>query len=308
MEHPRTTAKDFFLWSGAMLALFGSIYTFIALFFDYINYVFPDPLQYYDLNPYNNGISSEMAALIVLFPVFLGLIYFIRRDIRTDATRKEVWVRRWALMFTLFVAGAAVTIDLIILLTTFLNGEELTARFLLKVLIVLLVAAASFMHFIADLWGYWDQYPKRAQSVAWSTGALMFLTILSGFVILGTPAQARLARFDEQKVSDLQNIQSMVTSFWEAKQRLPENLTAAADPLMGETVPVDPQTGTGYRYMVTGKTSFQLCATFNRTGGAQYTSPAGSGWQHGAGDVCFSRTIDPELYPPTVQRAPSVLN
>src|SRR6185437_16000608 len=143
MDKPKTTPKDFFLWAGAMLALYVSVVSFISLLFNYLNYAFPDLLSYYPADPYQSGISYEMASLITLFPIFLVLFWLIHRDIKRDATRTQIWVRRWALMLTLFIAGATIAVDLIVLLTAFFNGEEITTRFVLKVLIVLLVAAAG---------------------------------------------------------------------------------------------------------------------------------------------------------------------
>src|SRR3569832_1115032 len=61
----------FFLWAGAMLFLYISIVAFITLLFGYIDYVFPNSLNYYPSNPYDNGISYQMAMLIVLVPLFL---------------------------------------------------------------------------------------------------------------------------------------------------------------------------------------------------------------------------------------------
>lgn len=321
MDKPKTTAKDFFLWAGAMVAFYWSVIAFIFLIFDYINYTFPNPLTYYPADPYQGGISYEMASIIVFLPIYLLVMRFIRRDIAQDASRGEIWVRRWLLILTLFIAGITIAIDLIMLLTTFLNGEALTAAFVLKVLVVFLVAAGVFMHFIADLRGYWTTYPLRKRYVVIGVAVLAVVSIASGFFIVGTPAQARLARFDEQKVNDLQNIQSQVVYYWQAKQKLPAAIADLNNPLLYGPLPVDAQTGESYVYKATGTLSFQLCATFNvasrglpaQAGNQNIYSetralapmPAGvkdmpmqDNWQHGAGKVCFDRTIDPSFYPP----------
>ncbi|MHB0865828.1 MAG: DUF5671 domain-containing protein [Minisyncoccota bacterium] len=312
MDKPKITPKDFFLWAGAMVAFYWSVLAFIFLVFDYINYALPNALAYYPIDPYQSGISYEMASLIVLFPLYLLLMRFIRKDIVRDPSRKDVWVRRWALLLTLFVAGVAIAIDLITLLTTFLNGESLTAAFLLKVLIVFLVASAAFMHFIADLRGYWEAFPRRRRFIGTGVAILGLVTIVSGFFIVGTPAEARLARFDAQKVNDLQTIQSQVVQYWQAKQKLPATLGDLNNPLSYGPLPTDAQTGEPYVYEATGRLSFKLCATFNaqsRTIQGAYTEPvpvapmggkvmAQDNWQHGSGQVCFDRTIDPSFYPP----------
>lgn len=316
MNTPRTTAKDFFLWAGAMVSFYWSVIAFIYLVFNYINYALPNALSYYPADPYQSGISYQMASVIVLFPLYLFLMKLIHGDIARDASKRDIWVRRWAVILTLFVAGIAIAVDLITLLTTFLNGEALTTAFLLKVLVIFLVAAGVFMHFIADLKGYWDAYPARRRYVGIGVGILALLTIGAGFLIVGTPGQARLARFDSAKVQDLQNIQSQVVYYWQAKRVLPATLADLTNSLSYGPVPSDPQTGGSYGYQATGALSFKLCANFNAASRGTQPSqsapavPAGLGgkagmpadnWQHGSGEVCFTRTIDPSFYPPIKQ-------
>lgn len=313
MDKPKITAKDFFLWAGSIVAFYWSVIAFIFLIFDYIDYAFPNVLDY-PTDPYQSGISFEMASIVILLPLYMVIARLIRQDAVRDPSRREVWIRRWALILTLFVAGVAIAGDLITLLTTFLNGEELTTAFLLKVLVILLVAAGVFMHFIADLKGYWDAFPLRRRSVGIGAGVLAVVTIIAGFFIVGSPAQARLARFDTEKVRDLQTIQSQVMIYYQAKQKLPVALADINTSLSDRPLPNDQQTGQPYEYQATGMFSFKLCATFNaQSRGDQnvYTetraampTPVGGkagapdNWQHASGNVCFARTIDPSLYPP----------
>ena len=306
-----------------MVAFYWSVVAYIFLVFDYINYAFPNPLNYYPTDPYQSGISFEMASIIILMPLSLILLRIIRNNIVRDPSRKEIWVRRWALIMTLFVAGATITVDLIVLLTTFLNGEDLTTSFLLKVLVLFIVAGAVFLHFIADFREYWDKFPSRRRMVSIGSAIIALATVIAGFFIIGTPVQARLMRFDEQKVSDLQTIQTQVMSYYQAKQKLPAALTDINTSLSYSPLPVDPQTGKQYMYQATGALSFSLCATFNAKSrdvqmiqngpNVPYAQPAGTSvpadiinmrgvaqnnWQHGSGSVCFDRTVDPSYYPP----------
>lgn len=290
-----------------MVALYMGVFSFVGLLFEYINHTFKDSaLQYYSYDPYGGAISYFMASLIVLAPVTLILMRVIRNGIAADHSRAEVWVRRWALFLTLFIAGFTIVVDLIVLLTTFLNGEELTARFLLKVLVVLLVAAAGFMHFWADLRGYWEKNPHYARTITWGVAALVVVTILAGFVIVGTPQTQRQYRVDDQRVQDLQSLQSQIIYFYQQKERLPQTLAELNDPLSYYSVPVDPETDGSYGYRATGPLSFELCATFNLQNRESMGDRASMGhypgmsenWQHGEGEICYARTIDPELYPP----------
>lgn len=314
MDKPKTTPKDFFLWAGAIVAFYWTVIAYTFLVFDYINYTFPNALSYYPADPYQSGISGEMASVIVLLPVYLLLMYLVRRGSDVDPSRKEIWVRRWSIILTLFLAGVAMVADLITLLTTFLSGEELTIAFLLKVLVVILVATGVFLHFFADLKNYWDVHSSRRYMVRIGVAVLAIVTIGSGFFIVGTPTEARLARFDTQKVNDLQNIQSQITTYYQAKQKLPGAIADLNNSLNYGPMPVDPQSGEQYVYQLGEGLSFKLCATFNAENRVNYaqsapTVPVGikemtqDNWQHGAGEVCFDRTIDPAFYPPFTKTA-----
>lgn len=311
METPsKVTPKDFFLWLGIVVSLYGSIVAFITLLFEYINRAFPDALAGY-ADPYAEGVRFGMAALIVLVPLTLGLLWVVRKTIAEDAGKATIWVRRWALVLTLFIAGATIVIDLITLITTFLGGE-ITTRFLLKVLVILLVAGTVFMHFLAELKGYWLQNLTKARYVGIAVAVLTLLTIGSGFLIVGTPEDMRLQKFDAQRTNDLQSLQWRIIEHFQQKRVLPESIAELADPISGFVVPSDPQTKASYTYEKTDTLSFKLCANFSRpsvdtTGQGSYgrdmavSYPVDGGldqnWAHGEGEACFVRTIDPEKYP-----------
>ena len=95
-------------------------------------------------------------------------------------------------------------------------------------------------------------------------------------------------------------------NYWQQKGSLPENLESLKDPISGYSLPLDPESKAPYEYKKTGAMSFELCAEFNKESTKDsmsrmaYIEPVGKtpeNWQHSAGRNCFSRTIDPELYP-----------
>lgn len=310
----KTTPRDFFLWVGAVIALYGSVIAFISLLFEYINRLFPDALAGY-ADPYGGSVRFAMATLIVLVPTMVVLLRIIRTSIISDPSKAGIWVRRWALVLTIFIAGATVVIDLITLINTFLGGE-ISTRFLLKVLVVLVIALGFTFYFLKDLRGYWIEHPKQGNLAGIGVALIAVIAIIAGFFIIGSPTDVRMLRYDEQKTSDLQNLQYQIVNYWQQKQVLPGSLDELADPISGFMMPLDPQTNEPYRYEPTGDTSFTLCATFNREsvdtkGQGVYptigyrdmaVSYPGMGvsdnWKHTAGETCFERTIDPDLYPP----------
>lgn len=311
MEQARSTVtpKDFFLWLGIIIGVYGSVIALLTLLFEYINRTFPDPLAGY-ADPFASSAHVSMATLIVLVPLTTLLVYLVRNTIRKEPGKEFIWVRRWAIMLTLFIAGAVVAVDLITLLTTFLGGE-ITLRFALKVFAVLLVGVGIFLHFLAERWGYWLREEKKARSVAISMIVLNALVVAAGFFVIGTPADMRAQRLDAERVSDLQMLQWELVNYYQQKGALPETLEVLNNPITGFVVPADPVTGASYGYEVKGTKGFKLCASFSRdslnTEGqgsfpardvAYPTRGISDNWNHGTGEVCFERAIDPELFPP----------
>lgn len=143
--------------------------------------------------------------------------------------------------------------------------------------------------------------------------AIVAVAIIGAFFVAGSPMEQRLIRFDNDRVGDLQSIQWQIVNYFEAKGNVPDALSQLQDNIGGFVVPRDPETDQSYRYQKKSNTSFMLCATFNRAGEAEKGTtpyPLEPGmqmeiWNHGAGEVCFDRTIDPELYPVRPQPTPS---
>jgi hypothetical protein len=299
---PRVTAKDFFLWLSAMVFLYGSAVSFIALSWSYIDVWIPDTLGYID--PYNSAIRFAIAALVVLFPVYVVLKRMLHQDLRKNPEKRELWVRRWLIFLTLFFAGITIAIDLVILINTYLQGD-LTQRFALKALAILIVVGGVFAYYLYELKGTWERLKRASEAIGVGVSLLVIIAIVGAFFIVGSPETARLLRIDERKVQDLQTIQWQLVNFWQTKQALPESTLELNDPLSNFTLPVDPETGEAYRYERIHSSSFRLCATFNvpsrelpRGAMTQPMYPGEENWQHGEGEQCFDRTVDPERYPP----------
>ena len=308
---PHTTPKDFALWAGAMIALYLSAGALITLLFSYLDILFPDTLRTYYHDPFSGAISFSMASLIILVPIYIWLTRILTQDIRKNPQKKEIGIRRWLLYITLLISGFVLAGDLIALVNNFLGGE-LSIRFFLKVLVIFAVIGSAFAYYYADLKGYWEKNEAKAKLSGAIVGAVVLVSIISGFVLVGTPTEQRGIRFDTERVNDLQQIQWQVVNYWQSKDELPASLDDLNDPLDSFMVKTtDPETEQSYGYNVIDDTTFELCATFSAPTPdyakqqASLQIPGGireeSNWNHEAGMVCFERTIDPDLYKPRTE-------
>ncbi len=312
----RASAKDFFLHLGAIVALYTVTVSFLNLIFKVINKAFPEVAQ--NIYAWGGGseISMPVATLIVFFPLFIILSYFVYKIYEQNPAKKEINIRKWLIYITLFVAGLLLAGDLVTVLYKFLDGQDLTAAFLLKALSVLLVAGCVFGFYIQDIR---DRVSSKARKM-WAVivGIIIAISIILGFSVLGSPQTQRLIRYDNQKVSDLNEIQWQVISYWQMNGTIPVSLSDIKSSQQYVIIPTDPQSKTTYEYRKMDAMTFELCAEFNKENMAnqnQYgyeVAPVGVGfgkmdviqnnnWNHKAGRQCFSRVIDPIAYPTQVR-------
>ena len=304
----RNLPRNVFLHLFAMVALYWSAISFITLCWQYINYYLPDPVLTRYASSYNLGsIRFAVASLIIIFPLFILASWFLNKIYRAESAVRESKTRKWLIYLTLFVAALVIIGDLIFVINMFLGGE-ITLRFILKALSVLLVAGLVFGYYLDDVR---RQEPSpMAKKFAIAAGVLVLAMVIGSFFIVGSPNKARLMQLDQNKVYDLQNIQSQVVSYYQRKGKLPEKLEELHDPISGYQVPTDTQKGMMYEYNAVDrdKLTFELCATFNLDSkenpqakmpyDSYYAFGENQNWDHATGRVCFKRTIDPQLYPP----------
>lgn len=305
----KMTPKDFFLNLGWFVSLYGSIISFLCLIFGLINYSLVDALNfgYYGYSYELSFIRSSLAWFIIVFPVYLGITLYMKKLFVLTPEKRELRLRKWFIYLTLFLSSITIVIDLIVLLNKFLDGE-ISSRFIWKVIATLLTAVLIFTYYIYQLK---TETSRTASRVFLTLALVIFIGSLTwAFYLIGSPGKERLRRFDEQKVSDLGNIQWQIINYWQSKGTLPTDLNSMFDNLSSYSATTeDPQTHEPYVYNVINnnktKPMFSLCANFNlpsiqSSSDGQYTTkqPArNDNWSHPAGKKCFERTIDIDLYP-----------
>ncbi|MDP3696840.1 MAG: DUF5671 domain-containing protein [Candidatus Taylorbacteria bacterium] len=312
--------RDVFLYLLSIITLIVSAVSLGIVVFQYINVYIPDIVSdpYFSRSSYLGSMRYALATLMIVFPVFVWVSWFLRKDINSFPEKRELKIRRWLLYLTLFVAALVIIGDLVALLRSFLEGE-LSQRFIFKVLTILFIAGSVLIHYLSELKDR-DKEFKWIRVFDWTVAALVGASIIAGFFIAGSPQNQRLVRLDERRVSDLQTIQWQLINYWQRKESLPANLNDLTDPISGFIVPRDPETGGSYEYNISDDLSFELCVVFSTSAVdgaspemrlakpvpamAPDTAPYPVGgdhynvWWHDAGRVCFERTIDPDLYPP----------
>ncbi len=331
VDKSKMSVSFFFLSLSLSITLITSVVSFLNLIFDTLDKRFPDVLNatyQYGYSTYEyESVRMALATLIIFFPVFLVVTFFWNKALKGVLSGMDEMIKKWLIYILLFLASLVTAIDLVALVQHFVSGE-ITTRFILKVLAVLVVAAYVGVYFIYKL--------KKAETVwgfninlwmAIKSSILVVLIVIWSFSVIGTPGKQRALRLDDRRIQDLQTIQYQIINYWQQKEKLPEQLSDTANPLSGFSLPVDPEfeKGKNYQYIVKAQLTFELCADFNLpipkgwkeskgygygmmpmmerdvASTSAYPYPGGGtneSWDHQAGRTCFERTIDKDIYPP----------
>ncbi len=334
---PKITAHDFFIHTSLIAFLYVFVISFVNFLLDIINYAFPDRQDYY-VDPYSSSMRLEVSIIIVVFPIVCWLIKTLQKTFIASPERKEVSLRKWFIYLTLFLTAITLAINLIVLINTFLGGE-ITNRFILKVIAIALVSGSLFYTCLQELRDKLFSDIKKMRMIMLATSVIILGSLISAFLIIGSPANMRNLKDDAKRVSDLQSIEYQVINHYQTVSKLPQNLSVLSDSsLQSFVVPKDPSTNADYEYSIIAATTsasatsklpqFQLCATFvtnsddvNKNG-QNYSAPYPTtaiypdqtqsynniSWNHKNERTCFNKTIDPNLYPAFVKVPAAVTN
>jgi Domain of unknown function (DUF5671) len=294
----KTSAKDVFINLGAIVALYTLVVSLVNLLFTVINSAYPKITNAYQYMG-SASISWPVATLIIFFPIFILLMWLLEKDFKANPEKQLSGIHKWLSYLTLFISGVTIAVDLITVLYYFIDGQEISTAFLLKVLVLLVIATGLFSYYLYDVRGKLTGELRKIYRIV--ATVIVVGSIIWGFAVLGSPRTQRLYNYDEQKVSDLSNIQNGIENFYSTKGKLPVNLDEVQNTSY-YFVLNDAETNKPYEYKKTGDLSYELCAVFNKDSkdgnstSPQFSYYGGMSWEHVAGEHCFKRDINPNLY------------
>lgn len=297
MSKNKTSPYDFFLNLLSVGLLYFSVGALVSVAFSVINNLFPDPIGDY----YENIVSSwSLAVLLILFPVYVWTVRRLKTSIEKEPKKEEARSRRWMINFTIFIAAIIILGSFVSIVFRFLEGE-LTVRFLSKAILMLIISGVV-IGFYRDFLRLEDnKRSKRMKVVSIAAVLLVVLVVISGFWFSDSPFDKRSIRIDQERIQDLNNLQSAIYEDWRATGSLPSSLEEISSPWFSEDTFYDPITGEMYGYNVLDERNFELCATFDTESsdhlGYYHPRPYPGGdvlsnnWNHTIGMNCFERFV-----------------
>jgi membrane protein YqaA with SNARE-associated domain len=249
-----------------------------TLFFQIINVTFPDALDasYYSANEASGAIHYAIAALLIGFPLYYFAMKLWFRKFREDEGRVESKLSKWLTYLVLLVTAVTMVGDLIAIVFTLLQGE-ITARFFLKAITILVIVGGIFGFYFLERRKiqYQRDIPQRVfQYFGRGVTLLILMGIALGFVVGGSPETARNRTFDQARANHLSTLSDCISQYAQSLGALPITLAELRQSSQysyctGYTK--DPETNEAYEYRVVtpskvqGTTrvgEFELCATF----------------------------------------------
>lgn len=329
----KTKALDVFVYLGIFISLVVSVTNLISILFTAIERRFTDVLEvgrYVDM--YGSDMRMAIASLIVMFPIYLGLSMYVSRDIKKFLYKRDLLIRKVFIYTTLFVTAVTLLGSLVATIYYYLGGE-LTIRFGLKALTVFALAGAVGGYYLYALRRDYTKNTQLPNMIALASAAVVIASLVWSISIIGTPAEMRLKRIDDARLSDISRIQQEIFNHFQTTDKLPTTLSELDDAFQGYVVPKDPVTGEAYEYRVLQQpvvrnnvqlnrkelvtpAQFELCATFDTEreyddrgtpvfGDSEkmysvsnyfYSGDTSPFWNHGVGKTCFKRVISSDMY------------
>jgi hypothetical protein len=278
------SARDAFLYLLSFSTLATSATALGSMLFRLIEYWLPDPVAPLRFLSIRQMVTWQMASIAVAFPIFLFAMRTILREARLSPERLKSGVRKWLTYIALLITAGAMIGDLICFLDYFLQGE-LTSRFVLKCLTVLIIAGTIFAYYRRDT------NVQHSRKFAIGSAVVLIAAFLAGLGVAGTPSIQRRLQADQRRVENLQDISRAL--YYQRVQLAGEPMPATLAGLVGKWQATDPETGKLYDYRVKSGTQYELCAVFDEP---EEQNPYPSQfWRHGKGRTCF--TLDAKANP-----------
>ncbi len=255
-----------------------------------------------------SDLKFGLASLIIVTPIFLALAGYLHRLFKDGRLSPESGIHKWLTYLMLLVSSLAVIGDLVALVFKLLNGDY-TLSFFLKVIAIFVIASMIFGYYWFDLKRKNYSRRNKVSVLAMSIVIVVALAAIVGSLfIIDSPAVARMKGYDQQRVNDLGQIDSMIINDYQNNGKLPDSLSADKYKNIN-----DPETQKSYQYSIKGPKSYELCANFSLDvskdnkgyNNGYMTAPIdfrGEDWfYHKAGYQCFTKNISDNLIKPPLQ-------
>lgn len=272
-----------------------------TLWYQFINKWFPLQISPYGRvsRPYTDwAVVWGISTLFIVAPILFVFGAILREAIRRNEVELHRGVRQWLSYVFLFIVVAVMVSDLITAVYYVLNGDYST-RFFLKVFTVLVISGWLFSYVWLDIRsenGLANSALPRRMGIV--SAIVVLASIGMGFTLIDSPMLARAKAFDNQRASDVQQLQHGIQNFFNKYQKMPKSLEELRESgMVRKHALEDPDTGKPYEFRAIDGQKYEICVVFTtdnrdeQEAFYQPRDPYGSSFLHGPERTCFEQNV-----------------
>ncbi len=299
---PFNAAKFVFFYLTHLVSLVFIAVAFGTIIFQTINKKIPDSLNLYSAVYNSTLMKFGIAALLVFAPIFYIVNRFIFRAVRQGEIKRDSGIRRWLTYLILFVSFLVFAGYLTSFVFNFLDGE-LTLKFVLKTITVLVIAATIFSFYFYDISRKQTEGQRSLVVRIYFFSTLFAITIvfIGSFFVADNPFLERAKKMDEDILNKFNTIDNCVEMYYAENEIMPGNMEEIKSecPYISEKAIVDENTGKFFGYHLKQDRTYELCAEFHASNRDEegnlrnyiYYSSDSESFLHDAGWQCLERKI-----------------
>lgn len=274
--HP---AYHLFLYLSMFFSLGFLIGGMLTSLFQFVNKYVPDVSN---INEFNASVFDDAGLKIGLSMLLVAsIVYFIaakivnKKLIKNDI-RPNSLVRKFLTYIALFILVAISIGSLVALVFNYLNGE-LTGNTFGK------IAAFFVVNGFFALFYFWeirrkDLANKKFDILYFIALAMSVIVLVAGVIIADSPKVTREKKIDENRITEMQNINNSIGIFFNNNKRLPK----ANEIEKSAKFPIE--------YKIESDKVYYLCTEFLHP--REKVDIYDKQWNHPAGSYCFKLNID----------------
>ncbi len=299
------TAKFTFLYLLSLIALGFFAISAGNILFQIINKNVADIVENYNMRYSIEALRFAISAIIVSAPIYFVKVWQINKNLVKGLLDENSGIRKWLTYLILLISSVVIIGDLIAVINSFLNGE-LTTKFALKTLTILVIAGITFSYYLYDMRR--EKVSSKDKIINYYFYIILILTVIifiSGVLFVESPREARKKRLDGEVINNLSNIENAIGVYYATEKKLPENLVFLVDETdyLKEDSIKNVVTKKEFEYKIIDKEHYELCTDFLRSNKEDKDNRymyeyLNKSWQHKEGYDCVKKKINDDLVKP----------
>lgn len=291
------SAKYAFFYMLSLVALIFIAIPSGMIIFQIINKKIIDVISQNSAMFSSDQLKFAISALVISAPIYYLTMRQILKNLFSGALQKDAGVRKWLTYFILLVSSVVMLGWLVAIINNFLDGE-LTAKFILKALAAIGIAAAIFSFYFYEIKRIEveNKKDKMIQIYFYGSLAAIIIIFISSLFFVETPQEARNRKHDEDVISKFSQIDSAINTYYMEKKKVPANLDDLLSDVnfITEADTKDSYTKEKFGYNAIATSTYELCADFyssDKNKEEENEFFYDKRWLHDSGHQCLKQKI-----------------